>query len=366
MYENYRINLVNTQIHRLRDGPYGDSLVPDIDAVSSWEEFRELPLTTATDIERAVAAAPTPSDLTTLSYTELDGTKLPVHDTSADEQYMAIVNAKYFQQAGFRPGDRVLNCFPYTATGGGEVFERGLRMLGADVVPASDAAASTLATLLADHDLDGLCGPPSTVLAMEEDVAGGVDIFLGAGEPFTGIPGRRDRVKERLGADTAVDYFGTRHAQPIAVESTAQDGLVVCDNYVLVEIVDHNTGRTLPEGTYGEVVITHLRKTGTPLFRCRTADVARLTTRDGNLCLPDSIVGSRDDSVQVGDRTVYKAGLRNELQRFEGPSGDFEVETHGDGTYSVVYEGEDYGEDILGALKATQPVAPTTVTAVDG
>lgn len=365
MYKPYRINLVNSQLHRLRDGPYDDPLVPDVDEVSSWETFRELPLTTATDIERAVAAAPTPSDLTTVSYTELDGTELPVHDTAFDEQYMAVVNGKYFQLAGFRPGDRVLNYFPYTATGGGEVFERGLRALGADVVPASNVAASTLATLLADHDLDGLCGPPSTVLEMEPDVAAGVDVFLGAGEPFTGIPGRRDRVKDRLGADTAVDYFGTRHAQPIAVESAAEDGLVVCDDYVLVEIVDHNTGRTLPEGTYGEVVITHLRKTGTPLFRCRTGDVARLTTRDGNHCLPDSIVGSRDDSVRVGDRTVYKAGLRNELDRFEGPSGDFEVETHGDGSYSVVYEGDDYDEDILGALAATQSVAPTTVTAID-
>ncbi|MCL9815002.1 phenylacetate--CoA ligase family protein [Natranaeroarchaeum aerophilus] len=355
---------MNAQIHRLRDGPYGDSLAPDVDAVSSWDEFRELPLTTATDVNRAVAAAPVPSDLATISYTALDGTELPVHDTLADEQYMAAINAKYFQQAGFRPGDRVLNCFPYTATGGGEVFEKGLRALGAEVVPASDATASTLQTLLSDH-LDGLCGPPSTVLAMEEDVSSGVDIFLGAGEPFTGIPGRRSKVKERLGAETAVDYFGTRHAQPIAVESAAEDGLMVCDDYVLVEIVDHNIGQTLPAGTYGEVVITHLHKTGTPLFRCRTGDVARLTRRDGNPCLPDSIVGSRDESVRVSDRTVYKAGLRNELLRFEGPSGDFEVETHGDSSYSVVYEGADHGEDILGALEATQPVAPTTVRAVD-
>lgn len=363
MYDIYDIGSITNQLRQIDEGPYREHPASNVGSVSSWESFREIPLSTAGDLDRAVSASSTPSDLAVVSYTELDGVSLPVHDTAFDRKHAATINAKYFQQAGFRPGDLVVNCFGSDVTGGGEVFEAGLRTLGAEVIPAGNTDVSTVCRLLTDHDVDGICGPPSTLLELT-DTGTSVDTVLGAGEPFTGVPGRRDRVRDRLNAETVVDYFGTRHAQPIAAESRAEDGLYVCSDYVLVEIVDPETEQVLPPGTYGEVVVTHLCKIGTPLFRCRTGDVSRLEVRNGRIALPDSIVGSVTDSITVQGQMISLAGIRNELGALEGTTGEFTVEQAGSEGYRVIYEGETRDEAVRTALAETQPIVPETVTAV--
>src|SRR5204862_5937 len=48
------------------------------------------------------------------------------------------------------------------------------------------------------------------------------------------------------------------------------------DDYYVVEIVDPESGRVLPEGEEGEVVLTTLRKEAMPLVRYRTRDISRI------------------------------------------------------------------------------------------
>lgn len=48
----------------------------------------------------------------------------------------------------------------------------------------------------------------------------------------------------------------------------------------LVEIIDPETGENLPDGTFGEVVFTTLRREAMPLKRYRTGDISRLLPGD--------------------------------------------------------------------------------------
>ena len=48
------------------------------------------------------------------------------------------------------------------------------------------------------------------------------------------------------------------------------------DDYVYIEIMDPKTGKTLPDGEEGEIVITTLVKEGAPLIRFRTHDISRI------------------------------------------------------------------------------------------
>ncbi len=50
----------------------------------------------------------------------------------------------------------------------------------------------------------------------------------------------------------------------------------MADNLLYLEIVDPETGKVLRDGERGEVVITHLRRQGSPLFRFRTGDLSVL------------------------------------------------------------------------------------------
>lgn len=63
-----------------------------------------------------------------------------------------------------------------------------------------------------------------------------------------------------------------------AVECSPGSGLHLREAEVLVEIVEPETGRPLPDGEFGEMVVTTLLRKGMPLIRYRTGDRGRIMT----------------------------------------------------------------------------------------
>jgi phenylacetate-CoA ligase len=59
------------------------------------------------------------------------------------------------------------------------------------------------------------------------------------------------------------------------VECEARDGYHLREADLFVEIVDPETGRPLPDGEQGEIVVTTLTRVGMPLIRYRTGDISR-------------------------------------------------------------------------------------------
>jgi len=62
------------------------------------------------------------------------------------------------------------------------------------------------------------------------------------------------------------------------VECEARDGYHLREADLFVEIVDPETGKSLPDGESGEIVVTTLTRSGMPLIRYRTSDISRFHT----------------------------------------------------------------------------------------
>ena len=62
------------------------------------------------------------------------------------------------------------------------------------------------------------------------------------------------------------------------VECEARDGYHLREADLFVEIVDPETGKSLPDGESGEIVVTTLTRSGMPLIRYRTGDISRFHT----------------------------------------------------------------------------------------
>lgn len=79
------------------------------------------------------------------------------------------------------------------------------------------------------------------------------------------------------------------------VQCEARLGYHLRDADLLVEIVDNITGKQLPAGEVGEVVITTLQNEAMPLIRYRTGDIARIITEScpcgGSLPRLDKVIG---------------------------------------------------------------------------
>jgi phenylacetate-CoA ligase len=375
MYDTETLAAVREQLHRVTDHDfYADKFANagvDPEGVDSWEAFRELPFTTAHELEEDFDSDPPTGSLydgaAMVTFSPMGERLQPVFDTQADIDHQARVNADVFERAGIQPGDRVVNTFGYQLFGTGYVIHRALEALGAEVFPLGPGDSEQAADTIEEYGVDALIGNPSFALKIGEE-GGTVDTFVGAGEPFTSIPGRRDAVKEALGASTAMDYFGTRHIMPVAAETTEEAGLHVVDDYAVVEVVDPDTGEVLDAGQRGEVVVTHVHKEGIPLVRYRTGDLAELERRGDDVVMPDGVIGRTDQRLKVKGVKVYPESIETVLASFEGLTGEYRIEvTQPDSTdrLTIVCEGEADADDLLAALGDRLLVSPDTVELVD-
>jgi phenylacetate-CoA ligase len=361
------LTAVNEQLERVA----AYDLYDDIGPVDSWEAFRELPFLTGKDLKADYEEYTPEGSLydgaAMMCFTPLGDDLAPVFDTTADLEWQAEANARAFERAGIEAGDRVLNTFGYHTFGTGIIFQRGLEALGAEVIPAGPGESEQAAGTVSQFDVDALVGNPSFALKVGEAGAS-VDTFIGAGEPFTSIPGMRERVKDALDADTAVDYFGTRQILPVAAETESEDGLYLLDDYALIEVIDPDTGELLPFGERGELVVTHLKKEGCPLVRYRTGDLAEWEQRDGEIVLPDGVIGRTDGRLKVKGVKLYPESLGTVLAGFEGLTGEFRLEVsrpESTDQIRLVVEGDADIEELAAAVKDRLLIAPNEVELVD-
>ena len=76
----------------------------------------------------------------------------------------------------------------------------------------------------------------------------------------------------------AFDVYGLSEiiGPGVACECECQQGLHIQEDHFYPEVIDPDTGRVLPEGETGELVLTTLTRTGTPMIRYRTRDLTAL------------------------------------------------------------------------------------------
>jgi phenylacetate-CoA ligase len=81
-----------------------------------------------------------------------------------------------------------------------------------------------------------------------------------------------------MGID-ALDHYGLSEVTGPGVAAECletKDGLTLWEDHFYPEIIDPDTGRLLPDGEIGELVLTTLTKEAMPVIRYRTRDLTRL------------------------------------------------------------------------------------------
>jgi phenylacetate-CoA ligase len=108
----------------------------------------------------------------------------------------------------------------------------------------------------------------------------------------------------------------------------------------IAEVIDPQTGQSVPDGQAGELVLTNLGRWGSPLIRYRTNDQVVLT-RGRCACgrhfarMEGGIVGRIDDMITVRGNNVFPAGLEAVVRRFPEVA-EFRVEIVGTGALAEV------------------------------
>lgn len=229
-----------------------------------------------------------------------------------------------FFAAGFRRGDLVQMTFSYHLTPAGLMLEEPLRTLGCGVIPAGPGNTDIQLQLLQDLPVTGFVGMTSFLKILgEKTLKNGLDpkkVFrlktaFVAAERLTET--LRTEVQDMFGLRICQGY-GTADVGCIAHECLDLGGMHLSSR-CLVEICDPQTGRPLPPGSMGEVVVTPLT-TGYPLIRLATGDLSRLldTPCACGRTAPklQGILGRVDDTAKVRGQFVYPAQVAKMLAKF--------------------------------------------------
>ncbi|CRK61946.1 Phenylacetate-coenzyme A ligase [Alloactinosynnema sp. L-07] len=201
--------------------------------------------------------------------------------TAADLDIWAQVMARALGGAGATKHSVVHNAYGYGLfTGGIGVHHGGIR-LGATVVPMSGGMTERQIRLIQDLRPDVLtCTPSYAIYLGEAMAAAGVEptslkVGLHGAESWT--QEMRGQIERLLGI-RALDIYGLSEiiGPGVACESLDSGGMLnVAEDHFFVECLD-DEGNQVPDGTPGELVFTTLTKTGMPLLRYRSGDVATL------------------------------------------------------------------------------------------
>ncbi|PSR22916.1 MAG: hypothetical protein C7B45_04665 [Sulfobacillus acidophilus] len=298
--------------------------------IQDWNDWTHIPLLTRNDILTTIRDNPPyggfwfdgPKRLHITPFPGL-GT-IPVLASMEDVQRSIARETEVFRRAGFTRDDVVQVTFGYAPFYTGMHFHLVAEAVGAVVVPAGPGNAEQQAHWIAELGVTALITNPSFALKIGPLLPNNhrVRLIYAGGEPLSAVEGFRERLRSAFGGPgvTIIDSYGISEVGMMATECQAERGLHVYSNAIVTEILDPETGKSVPQGQPGELVVTQVKQEGFPLVRFRTSDLTRLVS-DNCACgetvtLPKGILGRIDEVRKVKGVKLYPSQIAVVLAEF--------------------------------------------------
>jgi phenylacetate-CoA ligase len=238
--------------------------------------------------------------------------------TQKDVALWAGVMARSIFAAGGRPGDLLHNTYGYGLFTGGLGFHYGAERLGCTVIPMSGGQTEKQVQLIVDFGPKIIACTPSYLLTLADGFAEqGIDpastslrLALAGGEPCTRE--MRAAIEARMSLHVMECYGLSEIIGPgVAMECfETKDGLTIWEDHFYPEIVDPSTGEVLPDGAFGELVLTTLTKEALPMIRYRTRDLTRLLPGTARpMRRLDKFAGRSDDMLIIRGVNVFPSQI---------------------------------------------------------
>jgi phenylacetate-CoA ligase (EC 6.2.1.30) len=328
------------------------------DSIRSPEDFKKIPYSDKEELRLAyplgLMAVPQEEIVRIHSSSGTTGSPVIIPYTRRDVEDWTLMFARCYEIAGITRSDVIQITPGYGLWTAGIGFQSGAERLGAMAVPMGPGNTEKQLQMMVDLKSTVLCATSSYALLLAEEVEkrGMKDkIHLRKGVIGSERWGdlMRKRIMEGLGIDVHDIYGLTEVYGPgIAIDCEYHMGMHYFDDYLYFEIIDSETGEVLPDGEYGELVITTLKKEGAPLVRYRTHDLTRIIPEKcpcgRSYPMIDRIIGRTDDMVKVKGVNIYPGQVDSILKDIPGVSSE----------YQIIIERRD-GKDMLTLRVETEP-----------
>jgi len=310
-----------------------------VDTMMTKDQFETLPFTTKQDLRDAypmgMQCVPNEQIVRVHSSSGTTGIPVIIPYSSQDIEDWAVMMERCYQFAGVTKEDRVQITPGFGLWTAGLGFQAGAERLGAMVIPTGSGNTDRQLQLMRDLQSSVLIGTSSYGLLIAEEVDRREmrnEIKLKKG--IFGSERWGDKVRERIYRTLGIEFFDIYglteiYGPGIAIDCSEHTGMHYFNDFIYCEIIDPATGRVLPEGEQGEIVITTFRKEAAPLIRYRTHDISRIIPGTCPCGSPyprlDRIVGRSDDMIKVKGTNIYPAQVEEILKSIDGFSSEYRI-----------------------------------------
>ena len=310
-----------------------------ITGVTSREEFEKLPFSSKEDLRNAyplgIQAVPDEEVVRIHSSSGTTGKPVIIPYTAKDVDDWAIMFARCYETAGITRKDRIQITPGYGLWTAGIGFQAGCEKLGAMAIPMGPGNTEKQLQMMQDLKATVITATSSYALLLAEEInkrglKDKICLKKGIFGSERWSSKMRAYIKEELGIELYDIYGLTEIYGPgIGINCEKEAGIHYWDDYVYIEIIDPVTGKVVPDGEEGEIVITTLVKEGAPLIRFRTHDISRIIPgkcscgRDYPRL--DIIKGRSDDMFKVHGVNMFPSQVEEILQNIDGASSEYNI-----------------------------------------
>lgn len=270
------------------------------------------------------------------------GKPRPMIYTSWDWEVYSIMLARVYYLHGVRPGDVVQVPMTYGLHVGGFVGDHTVwRWLGCVPVPTSSGLTTPTrrqVEILRDWGVTATCGFPDYFVHLAAVARQmGLDPARDFKMRVFSLTGDTASVMAAWPGAQAYDFFGANEYGMVAAECHERGGLHFWEDAVIPEIVDVDTTGPLGPGQKGNLVITALYKTGSPVIRFNTRDLTRLMPEERCRCgsrfkRMDHHLGRSDTMVKLRGVNIWPEACGRVVRKDPRVTGEYFCYVHKEGS----------------------------------
>ena len=308
--------------------------------ITGLEDLKRLPLTTADDLREGypfpLRCVPFEKIVRIHSSSGTTGKRKNLCYTQKDVDDWTHFFARCYEMAGVTAEDRVQIAVGYGVWTAGAGFQMACERLGAMALPAGPGNVDLQCQFMLDMQSTVLCCTASMGLLMAEEIhqRGLTDninirrVIYGSERSSRSM---RQKISDLFGGAELFDITGMTelYGPGTGIECPHHDCIHFWGDYYLVEILDPETLEPVPEGEWGEMVVTTLQKEAVPLIRYRTRDITRIIPGNctcGSIMPRHSrIMGRTDDMFIFRAVNIYPSHIDKILSEIPGLGSEYQI-----------------------------------------
>jgi len=310
------------------------------EGIHSLDDLEKIPFTTSKELQEGypfpLLSVPFEKVVRIHASSGTTGKRKVLCYTQKDIEDWSDFFARCYEVAGLTREDRIQIAVGYGVWTAGAGFQLGCEKFGAMAIPAGPGNLDMQCEFLVDFQPTVMCCTASMGLLLAEQVEKrGIKDKINLKKMIFGSERSSDamraRISELLGIEHLFDIPGMTelYGPGTGLDCPYHTGIHYWADYYILEILDPETLRPVPEGETGEMVVTTLKKEAVPLIRYRTRDLTRLIPGEcpcGSI-LPrhDRLLGRSDDMIIFRAVNIYPGQVDHVLSRIDGIGSEYQI-----------------------------------------